>query len=170
MSEKKILSPVDGNLEYCFQEDNEETGISSYLDYKTGYTSNSLLETDSEYVNKIEKTQPEIITELKIEDELRNLNWYPSVINVPGKGMVYPIGDRSEWKWESIPVRDLLEDEQKDYPIDGQEGKFFKTILDIKHKASYDNNRFMEALAAIGGVVDLDGKGFKEHMDNGSTK
>ena len=62
-----------------------------------------------------------------------------------------------------------IEDPEK-YPIPEQEGTFFKTILDIKQKASYDNNRFMEALAAIGGVVDLDGKGFKEHMDNGSTK
>ncbi len=165
MSEKRILSPVDGNLEYCFQEDNEATGVSSYLDYKTGYTSNSLLETDSEYVTGIEKTQPQIITELKIEDELRGINWYPSVINVPGKGMVYPIGSRGDWKWESIPVRDLEEDEQKKYPIPDQEGKFFKTILDIKQKSSFDNNRFMEALASIGGVVDLDGKGFKEHMD-----
>ena len=165
MSEKRILSPVDGNLEYCFQEDNEATGVSSYLDYKTGYTSNSLLETDSEYVTGIEKTQPQIITELKIEDELRGINWYPSVINVPGKGMVYPIGNRGDRKWESIPVRDLEEDEQKEYPIPDQEGKFFKTILDIKQKSSFDNNRFMEALASIGGVVDLDGKGFKEHMD-----
>ena len=66
MSEKRILSPIDGNLEYCFQEDNEKNGVSSYLDYKTGFTSNSLLITDSEYVTDIEKTQPEIITELKI--------------------------------------------------------------------------------------------------------
>jgi len=168
MSEKRILSPVDGNLEYCFQEDDPKTGITSYLDYKTGYTSNSLLETDSEFIEKIEKEQPKIITELKVEDELRGLNWYPSVINVPSKGMVYPIGSRDEWHWESIPVRDLDEEEQKEYPIPDQEGQYFKSILDIKQKEKYTSDRFMEALGKIGGVVDLDGKGFKEHMDGRS--
>ncbi len=167
--EKRILSPIDGNLEYCFQEDDPKTGITSYLDYKTGFTSNSLLETGSEYVEKIEKGQPQIITDLKIEDELRNINWYPSVINVPTKGMVYPIGTSDEWHWESIPVRDLDEQEQKEYPIPEQEGQFFKSILDIKQKASYQKERFMEALASIGGVVDLDGKGFEEHIGE-STK
>mgnify|MGYP006080896949 FL=1 len=168
MSEKRILSPIDGNLEYCFQEDNEKNGVSSYLDYKTGFTSNSLLITDSEYITDLEKTQPAIITELKIEDELLGINWYPSVINVPGKGMVYPIGNRDEWTWESIPVRELEDEEQKEYPIPEQEGKFFKSILDIKLKSTYKKDRFMEALASIGGVVDLDGKGFKEHMDGKS--
>ena len=82
--------------------------------------------------------------------------------------MVYPIGNRDEWTWESIPVRDLEEEEQKEYPIPDQEGKFFKSILDIKQKSTYEKDRFMEALASIGGVVDLDGKGFKEHMDGKS--
>ena len=115
MSEKRILSPIDGNLEYCFQEDDPKTGITSYLDYKTGYTSNSLLEQDSEFVEKIEKEQPQIITDLKIEDDLRGINWYLSVINVPSKGMVYPIGTSDKWHWESIPVRELNEEEQKEY-------------------------------------------------------
>ena len=41
-------------------------------------------------------------------------------------------------------------------------------MLDIKQKSTYQKDRFMEALASIGGVVDLDGKGFKEHMDGKS--
>ena len=164
MSEKRILSPIDGNLEYCFQEDDPKSGVTSYLDYKTGYTSNSLLETDSEYIKKIEKEQPQIITDLKVADELRGINWYPSVINVPGKGMVYPMGTPEEWHWESIPVRILEEEEQKDYPIPDQDNQFFKSILDVKQKGTYAKDRFLEALASIGGVVDLDGKGFEEHI------
>ena len=154
--EQKILSPVDGNADYCFQSIDEKTGITSYLDYGTGYTSNSKLELNSDYVNQAEANQPKLVTDLRVEDNLRDLAWYPSVINIPLKGMIFPMGTLDDWTWEVMKVRDVTEDEKEKYPLPDSEGKFFKTILDIKGKLNFDKADFLSALKEIGGVIDLD--------------
>jgi len=154
--EQKILSPIDGNLDYCFESTDPKTGITSYLDYQTGYTSNSKLVIDSEYVEKAETNQPKLVTDLGIKDRLRNIVWYPSVINIPLKGMVFPMGTAEEWSWEVMRVRKVDEDEKEKYPMPEKEGEFFKTILDVKGKINFNKDDFMSALKAIGGVVEID--------------
>jgi len=154
--EHKILSPIDGNPDYCFQSNDPATGILSYLDYKTGYTSNSLLEVNSSYVEQAEANQPKLVTDLRVLDELRKLVWYPSVINIPMKGMIFPMGTTDEWEWEVMKVREVTEDEKEKYPNPNQEGEFFKTILDVKGKINFAKDKFIDALKEIGGVVDLD--------------
>jgi len=154
--EQKILSPVDGNTEYCFESTDENTGITSYLDYQTGYTSNSKLVIDSDYVTSAESNQPKLVTQLKILDKLRNIVWYPSVINIPLHGMIFPMGTEDNWTWEVMKVREVTEEEKEKYPLPDQQGEYFKTILDVKGKKNYPNTQFMEALKEIGGVVELD--------------
>jgi len=154
--EQKILSPIDGNTDYCFESLDERNGVTSYLDYKTGFTSNSTLKAESDTVKKAEANQPKLVTELSVLDSLRNIVWYPSVINIPLKGMVFPMGTKDNWTWEVMKVREVTEAEREKYPIPNKEGEFFKTILDVKGKKNYDKDNFMEALKEIGGVVELD--------------
>jgi len=154
--EQRILSPINGNAEYCFQSIDDSTGITSFLDYETGFTSNSKLKIDSDYVKQAEKNQPKLVTELRVLDELREIVWYPSVINIPGKGMIFPMGDKDNWQWEVMKVRDVTEEEKEKYPLPDKEGEYFKTILDVKGKLNFSNDKFMDALKEIGGVVDLD--------------
>ena len=154
--EQKILSPVDGNTDFCFESLDERTGVTSYLDYGTGYTSNSSLQIDSDIVKKAEANQPKLVTELRVEDHLRNIIWYPSVINIPLKGMVFPMGTKDDWTWEVMKVREVTDEEKEKYPIPDSDGEFFKTILDVKGKLNFDSDKFIEALKEIGGVVDLD--------------
>lgn len=154
--EQKILSPIDGNLDYCFESTDPKTGITSYLDYQTGYTSNSKLVIESEYVNQAEANQPKLVTELSVKDLLRNIVWYPSVINIPMQGMIFPMGTVEEWMWEVMKVRDVTEEEKEKYPMPEKEGEFFKTILDVKGKLNFSKHKFMDALKSIGGVVQVD--------------
>ena len=154
--EQKILSPIDGNTDYCFESLDERNGVTSYLDYKTGFTSNSTLKAESDTVKKAEANQPKLVTELSVLDSLRNIVWYPSVINIPLKGMVFPMGTKDNWSWEVMKVREVTEAEREKYPITNKEGEFFKKILDVKGKKNYDKDNFMEALKEIGGVVELD--------------
>jgi len=154
--EQKILSPIDGNTDYCFESLDERNGVTSYLDYKTGFTSNSTLKAESDTVKKAEANQPKLVTELSVLDSLRNIVWYPSVINIPLKGMVFPMGTKDNWSWEVMKVREVTEAEREKYPVPNKEGEFFKTILDVKGKKNYDKDNFMEALKEIGGVVELD--------------
>ena len=154
--EQRILSPINGNAEYCFQAIDDSTGITSFLDYETGFTSNSKLKIDSDYVKQAEKNQPKLVTELRVIDELREIVWYPSVINIPGKGMIFPMGDKDNWQWEVMKVRDVTEEEKEKYPLPDKEGEYFKTILDVKGKLNFSNDKFMDALKEIGGVVEID--------------
>jgi len=154
--EQKILSPINGNAEFCFQSTDEKTDITSYLDYETGYTSNSRLKIDSDYVLQAEANQPKLVTQLRIVDELRDIVWYPSVINIPLKGMIFPMGTDNDWTWEVMKVREVAEEEKEKYPKPDKEGEFFKTILDVKGKVNFPKEEFMSALKEIGGVVELD--------------
>ena len=154
--EQKILSPVDGNTDFCFESFDERTGITSYLDYQTGYTSNSKLTIDSDMVKSAEANQPKLVTELRVEDQLRNIIWYASVINIPMKGMIFPMGNKDNWQWEVMKVRPVTEEEKEKYPNPEKEGEFFETILDVKGKINFDKNDFMNALKEIGGVVEID--------------
>ena len=154
--EQKILSPINGNADYCFQSTDADSGITSYLDYETGFTSNSKLEVDSEYVADAQANQPKLVTQLAVTDELRNLVWYPSVINIPGQGMIFPMGTQDSWTWEVMKVRDVTEEEKEKYPLPDKDGEYFKTILDVKGKVNFAKSEFMEALKHIGGVVQLD--------------
>jgi hypothetical protein len=156
--EQKILSPIDGNPDYCFESYDQATDITSYLDYKTGYTSNSMLVIQSDYVEQAEKNQPKLVTKLKVIDELRDLVWYPSVINIPLKGMVFPINidDSEDWHWEVLPIREVTEEEKEKYPMPDKEGEYFKTIVDVKGKKNFDKLDFLSALKEIGGVIEED--------------
>jgi|TARA_R110000744_G_scaffold323293_2_gene429162 hypothetical protein len=154
--EQKILSPIDGNADYCFESYDQATDLTSYLDYKTGFTSNSMLIVESDYVIQAEKNQPKLVTELRVIDELRDLIWYPSVINIPLKGMVFPISvkDSDDWQWEVLPIREVTEEEKEKYPMPDKEGEFFKTIVDVKGKKNFDKLDFLSALKEIGGVIE----------------
>lgn len=154
--EQKILSPIDGNTDYCFESFDERNSITSYLDYKTGFTSNSTLQVESDTVKKAEANQPKLVTELSVTDHLRNIVWYPSVINIPLQGMVFPMGTKDDWEWEVMKVREVTEDEKEMYPKPETDGEFFKTILDVKGKINFPKGEFMDALKEIGGVVELD--------------
>ena len=154
--EQRILSPINGNAELCFQATDTATGVTSYLDYETGYTSNSKLKFESEYVKNAEENQPKLVTELAIHDRLRDIIWYPSVINIPGKGMIFPMGTKDSWTWEVMKVREVTEEEKEKYPLPNKEGEFFKTILDVNGKMNFSKDKFIDALKEIGGVVDLD--------------
>jgi|TARA_R110001599_G_scaffold61392_1_gene170750 hypothetical protein len=156
--EQKILSPIDGNPDLCFESTDDSTGIISYLDYKTGYTSNSMLKVDSDYVATAEKNQPKLVTELRVLDQLRELVWYPSVINIPLKGMVFPINKENseDWHWEVLPIREVTEEEKEKYPIPEKNGEYFKTIVDVKGKKNFSKTDFISALKEIGGVIEED--------------
>lgn len=154
--EQRILSPIDGNSEFCFESHDDATNITSYLDYNTGYTSNSRLVEDSDYVLDAERNQPKLVTELRVVDKLRNIVWYPSVINIPLKGMIFPMGTKDDWCWEVMKIREVTQEEKEKYPKPDSEGEYFKTILDVKGKLNFTKDKFMDALKQIGGVVELD--------------
>ena len=64
--------------------------------------------------------------------------WIPSFITLPF-GMLYPFNNKdNEMKWAVAEMIDIPEDEQKNYPIPDQEGKFYTQKFDTDNAKTFD--------------------------------
>ena len=81
-----------------------------------------------------------------------NLAWYPKVINLPEKGMVFPEWNRrvKDWYWAAVKAIPITEEEKEKYPDPNNEGEFYKFKMDIKNIKRYDKMCFMDAAEEIG--------------------
>ena len=50
-------------------------------------------------LDRIENSS-KLITDLKFFDEERKIYWYPSVVNMGPKGIIFPEGDVEHWGWK----------------------------------------------------------------------
>jgi hypothetical protein len=67
---------------------------------------------DSDFVKSSREVLPELIKDLEFIDE-NDFVWYPSTINVPEKGILFPNGsNKNNWKWSVAPLI-LIKDEEK---------------------------------------------------------
>ena len=89
------------------------------------------------------------MNDLKIVDEERGLVWYPSVINMGEKGIIYPDGSITDWYWYYATIVDVPEDEREKY--DGMEKR-----LDIENPQKFGQFEFMSACMAMG-VIEENG-------------
>ena len=60
-------------------------------------TTNSHYAIDSEHLEEMVGNNTDLMNDLKVMDEERNLVWYPSVINMGQKGIIYPDGLSTNW-------------------------------------------------------------------------
>jgi len=133
----------------CYKE--SEGGIDSYLCLSCGYTTNSLFVNKSIELRKWEINTPVLIRNSKFVDPDTNLVWYPSVLNFPSKGMIFPDGtNEADWRWRVAPVAEIPEEERVKYPIPGKPGEFYKTRIDMNASSFYDRNQFKSACEDLG--------------------
>ena len=85
--------------------------------------------------------------DLKIFDKKRGLVWFPSVINMGPKGIIYPEGTVNDWYWNFASVIDVPEEERDQY--EGHDKR-----LDIENPQKFGQFEFMEACKAMGIVKD----------------
>ena len=86
--------------------------------------------------------------------------WIPTIMTLPF-GMLYPFGvsnpvnHKKEMKWGFAKMIDIAEEDKKDFPIEGQDGKFYEKMYDIENAVIYDE--FVEALSEVNSI-------FKENV------
>jgi Zn ribbon nucleic-acid-binding protein len=146
--EDKIQCPVCSKTD-CYVE--AENNISSYLCMSCGYTTTSLNLNESILLRKAEQTTPELIKKSKYLDPDTNLVWYPSVLNFPNKGMIFPDGVNEDmWSWRVAKYIEIPEDQQHKYPIPNKEGEFYKTRLDLNSSKFFNRKDFKNACIDLG--------------------
>ena len=76
-----------------------------------------------------------------------NTIWIPTMLTLPS-GMIYPKDDdKGNMQWAFARMVDISEDEQKDYPVEGQTGKFYTRRYDDSSPDIFEN--FYEILALV---------------------
>jgi hypothetical protein len=112
--------------------------------YGCGFTTNTLMKSDSEFLEEQIEILPELYKDLIYVDG-EGKNWMPSTINIPDKGMVFINGKSTEnWKWMAVKAIEIPEEEKSKFP----EGNTHK--MDMGNAKEFGEKDFMDALSYIG--------------------
>jgi len=145
--ERVIECPICHNTDQCFEDLQE--GFNSYLCFSCGFMSDSRYETGSLKLIDNLKKSPKLIHDLQIKDKERNIMWFPSVINMGEKGMIYPEGKPESWFWKYAMVVDVPKKERSKYG--GHDKK-----LDLEGAETFGQKTgFLEACKKMGLTKDL---------------
>jgi Zn ribbon nucleic-acid-binding protein len=148
--ERVIDCPICYDSDTCFEDTQEK--FKSYMCFNCGFMSSSHY--IEENLDKVENTS-KLVNELKFFDDEREIYWYPSVVNMGPKGIIFPEGTVESWVWKYAEVVEVPKKEQKDYPIPDKDGEFYTEKLDIDNATTYGQYEFLEACKKMGITMDL---------------
>jgi hypothetical protein len=127
----------------CY-ENNLGADYKVYMCYGCGFTTNTLMTEDSEFLEEQLEVLPELYKDLVYVDD-DGLNWIPSTVSLPEKGMIFINGKSSEgWEWSSCPAKELTEEELSKFP----EGTTHK--MDMGNVKLFNERDFIGAMDYIG--------------------
>ena len=159
MSERVIDCPICKNPDRCFEEIQET--FSSFICFNCGFMSHSDYIEGWEGLDAVTRDGAILVDKLKvleettIEDEKVKLWWFPSVLNMGSRGIIFPEGSVDNWKWTFAKVVDVPVHEMAKYPIPGKENEFYKTRLDVENATRYDKYDFLTAVKEMGIAKDI---------------
>ena len=104
--------------------------------------------------DKVENTS-QLVEELKFFDEERKIYWFPSVVNMGPKGIIFPEGDTKEWFWKYAKVVQIPEEEQEQYPVLDKDGEFYKEKLDVENAETFGQYEFLKACKSMGITAEI---------------
>ena len=123
--------------------------IKMYWCYGCGFTCNTAMKKDSEFLTEQMDTLPELYKALMVEEEETGKIWMPSTVNIYDKGMIFAHGGSSQnWAWAAVKAIPVKEEEKEKYKLkDGGYAQWKMDMTNIKHFLEKD---YMEALSYIG--------------------
>ena len=72
--------------------------------------------------------------------------WIPSIFTLPD-GLIYPSNNKDKMQWNLAEMKDIPKDEQKNYPVEGQENKFYERKYDTDNPIVYEH--FYKAMQEV---------------------
>lgn len=141
MRDKFVECPrCKSGLCYTQQVGTEET----WMCMGCGFTSTTLMKEGSETEKEVTGKQPQLYLDLKFVDEEKYV-WYPAVIAVPDRGMVYLDGTSIDnATWVGIPIRTLTRKERRMKEFKGKE-----YTLNSAQRKEFGKEGFVEALVEL---------------------
>jgi hypothetical protein len=87
-----------------------------WMCFNCGYGSTSHMVQDSDFVKNSKESLPELIKDLEFIDK-DGFVWYPSTLNIPQKGILFPNGgSKDAWGWSVAPLTEITEEEKPRFP------------------------------------------------------
>ena len=151
--ERVIDCPVCYDADSCFED--IQTEFKSYMCFNCGFMSSSYYTKDSEH--EVDGTS-KLVQELKFLDEEREIYWYPSVVNMGPKGIIFPEGSVAAWVWKYAEVVEVPKKEQEQYPIPDKDGEFYTEKLDVENAETFGQYEFIDACKKMGITKDVPGE------------
>jgi len=156
-NDKLVISPVcGGNACYESEFTTVDGPVKTWLCMTSGYTSNTTMTLDSEVLKQTLEFTADLIKDLRQDHEPPGggeiLAWFPTVITIPNKGMIFPepIKEANDWKWTCVKAIPIPEEEQSKYPDPKNPGTFYKHKMDMKNPHRFDKLCFMDAAEELG--------------------
>jgi hypothetical protein len=155
--DKLVNSPIC-NSNACYESifTTKDGPITTWLCMTSGYTSNTTMTLDSDVLKQTLELTAELIKDLR-QDHVppgggEKLAWFPTVISMPEKGMIFPEIKKGEkdWKWSVVKAIDIPEKEQNKYPDPRNPGTFYKKRMDMENIKRYGKLEFMDAAEELG--------------------
>ena len=155
--DKLVNSPIcDSNACYESEFQTQDGPIKTWLCMTSGYTSNTTMTLNSEALKQTLELTADLIKDLRQDHEPPGggevLAWFPTVITMPEKGMVFPepIKGTDDWRWRCVKAIPIPEEEQNKYPDPKNPGTFYKNRMDMKNPYHFDKLCFMDAAEELG--------------------
>jgi hypothetical protein len=173
LGDKLVNSPIcDSNACYESEFKTQDGTVKTWLCMTSGYTSNTTMTLDSEALKQTLELTADFIKDLRQDHEPpgggEKLAWFPTVINMPEKGMIFPEpvkerklyknGDKPGgtvvegivFKWTVVKAIDIPEEEQHKYPDPTNPGTNYTKRVDMKNPKRFGKLEFMDAAEELG--------------------
>ena len=157
LGDKLVISPVcGGNACYESEFQTQDGKVKTWLCMTSGYTSNTTMTLDSEGLKQTLELTADLIKDLRLDlvppGGGEKIAWFPTVITVPSKGMIFPepIKETDDWGWTVVKAIPIPEDEQHKYPDATNPGTNYKYRMDMKNMKRFDKLCFMDAAEELG--------------------
>ena len=155
--DKLVNSPIcDSNACYESEFKTQDGVIKTWLCMTSGYTSNTTMTEGSETLNKTLELTADLIRDLR-QDHVppgggEKLAWFPTVITMPNKGMIFPepIKEKDDWGWTVVKAIPVKEEEKEKYPIPNKPGEFYENRMDMENLKRFGKLCFMDAAEELG--------------------
>ena len=157
LGDKLVNSPIcDSNACYESEFQTQDGVVKTWLCMTSGYTTNTTMTEDSEELKFILEHTAELIKDLRQDHEPPGggdgLAWFPTVISMPEKGMIFPepIKDTDDWGWTVVKAIPVKEEEKEKYPIPNKPGEFYKNKMDMENLKRFGKLCFIDAAEELG--------------------
>ena len=156
--DKLVNSPIcDSNACYESEFKTQDGVIKTWLCMTSGYTSNTTMTLDSEGLKQTLELTADLIKDLR-QDHIppgggEKLAWFPTVITMPDKGMIFPeplAKEKKDWGWTVVKAIEIPKDEQHKYPDPRNPGTNYTKRMDMKNLKHYGKLEFMDAAEELG--------------------